>query len=771
MAFSFNPITGKLDLVGAALLGVGTQIETSSFTASVGGVYSTAGNGIVVNDPPSSTTGQSYRVYVLSGYAIIGGTLCNPSKAPYTRYYLDSTAGWVNSWSQSQGAVPDRLFNTAKKIYSNQQGFYTTQLRCLLVGDSWATMPTDQLCGAFGFGGMFIAGWNSNYSGGSVTTGDYSATPTGNYVTLGSGGTAIFGNNTNTSGIAGRTVKVYYIAVNGGGSFKVQTDKLAAGTWTDISGSTTSTNNSGTATLQVATFTMSARDFYRVQVVGMSGNSKIVGAAVYENTNNGGGDSQPGAAFMDLSFGGTSMDQWLTAGQTNWTTIVGDFAPQLVTIKADDNLSTWEGYLQTLITTIKTASPLSDIVIVSDHPQYMNWKGNQDRNNYISTIAAKNGCLYIDAVNYLPDYLTAYALGWYNEGSLGSALSYTASGTTLTISETATPRKVGDNITIISSTDSTINGVYTVATKSTNSFTVTVPSFVASSGSLQYGVSGYHLNNYGSQYLQNLVWTHLRPLTLGIMGLGIAQTTSGNKPAHYLPWDVNGVIDFRSAFSKAWNIITGSQQASLLFKTVGNNGYGSGDNYDRIGMGIKAFGTLAGTDYRQNCLEFSDPDATPRIYFGGGQAWFSRFNGSALTRGSYGTVEVMCPDTNGNPALNVGAPTGTGALQVWSKGATQSSTGTQVSQVNNDGTFNIPGLFITAGTNKKAGTFTLISGTKVVSNNSITANSVVVMTLKTASGTVSQAPFVSAITAGTGFTVTGGGSDNSTYNYIIFEVN
>lgn len=80
-------------------------------------------------------------------------------------------------------------------------------------------------------------------------------------------------------------------------------------------------------------------------------------------------------------------------------------------------------------------------------------------------------------------------------------------------------------------------------------------------------------------------------------------------------------------------------------------------------------------------------------------------------------------------------------------------------------------LKVKSGTNAKAGTFTLSSGGATVSNTSVTANSVVVMSLKTASGSITQAPYLTAITAGTSFVVAAGAGDNSTYNYVIFEVN
>lgn len=64
------------------------------------------------------------------------------------------------------------------------------------------------------------------------------------------------------------------------------------------------------------------------------------------------------------------------------------------------------------------------------------------------------------------------------------------------------------------------------------------------------------------------------------------------------------------------------------------------------------------------------------------------------------------------------------------------------------------------------GTVTLSSGAGTVTNAAVTAGSNITLTLKTASGTVA-APFVKTITPGTGFTVGGGGSDNSVYNYEI----
>lgn len=78
-------------------------------------------------------------------------------------------------------------------------------------------------------------------------------------------------------------------------------------------------------------------------------------------------------------------------------------------------------------------------------------------------------------------------------------------------------------------------------------------------------------------------------------------------------------------------------------------------------------------------------------------------------------------------------------------------------------------LQVKSGTNAKSGTFTLVSGTKTVANTSVTANSVIVVTLKTASGTRAGNPDI-VPTASTGFVATGAATDNGSYNFVILEV-
>ena len=78
------------------------------------------------------------------------------------------------------------------------------------------------------------------------------------------------------------------------------------------------------------------------------------------------------------------------------------------------------------------------------------------------------------------------------------------------------------------------------------------------------------------------------------------------------------------------------------------------------------------------------------------------------------------------------------------------------------------GLIVTSSSNNKLASVTLTSGSAVVANASITANSVVFLTRAVLSGTAGNMPAYSTV-SGT-LTLTGGGaSDNSTYKYLVVE--
>lgn len=65
------------------------------------------------------------------------------------------------------------------------------------------------------------------------------------------------------------------------------------------------------------------------------------------------------------------------------------------------------------------------------------------------------------------------------------------------------------------------------------------------------------------------------------------------------------------------------------------------------------------------------------------------------------------------------------------------------------------------------GTFTANGASAVtVTEPRVTANSAIVITLKTVGGTVGAIPAIQTITPGTGFTIAGTAADTSVYNYL-----
>jgi hypothetical protein len=125
-----------------------------------------------------------------------------------------------------------------------------------------------------------------------------------------------------------------------------------------------------------------------------------------------------------------------------------------------------------------------------------------------------------------------------------------------------------------------------------------------------------------------------------------------------------------------------------------------------------------------------------------------------------------------NPTITTPTITG-GTINNTVIGATTPAAGT-FKDVNADGNMVVTSaaktLVLKQGANGKTGTVT-INGTSLVTaaNTSITANSNIILTLKTGGGTVGTTPSIKSITAGVQFVVAGVALDTSTYNYAIIE--
>ena len=132
-------------------------------------------------------------------------------------------------------------------------------------------------------------------------------------------------------------------------------------------------------------------------------------------------------------------------------------------------------------------------------------------------------------------------------------------------------------------------------------------------------------------------------------------------------------------------------------------------------------------------------------------------SGGTITGGAFnGTVGATTPSTGAFTALT--ATSGTiNSDTIVTLGATQTLTNKTLSAVT-----------ISSIASTQTGTFTANGATAVVvANTAVTANSVISFALKTVGGTPAGAPFLSAVTAGTGFSVKVAAGDTSVYNYTI----
>lgn len=154
-------------------------------------------------------------------------------------------------------------------------------------------------------------------------------------------------------------------------------------------------------------------------------------------------------------------------------------------------------------------------------------------------------------------------------------------------------------------------------------------------------------------------------------------------------------------------------------------------------------------------------------------------NGTAASGGT-GTIQFITGGYSNSSSFTVGAgnPGITTAVGQLVASATTDASSTTTGALTTTGGASVAKklyvgntVYVSSGSNAKAGTFTLSSGAATISNTSITANSVLVCWLKTASGTIAGLPYATAVSVGTSYTVAGAATDNSTYNYIILEVN
>lgn len=185
--------------------------------------------------------------------------------------------------------------------------------------------------------------------------------------------------------------------------------------------------------------------------------------------------------------------------------------------------------------------------------------------------------------------------------------------------------------------------------------------------------------------------------------------------------------------------------------------YTDGYFSDIVGVGPSAYPTTGSGSFLD--LQYNSGNPCLRGYING-----SNFIDYCITSG--GTFTISGGGSNiltGNSTTSSIYTGGSQNFQFATGSLTMFSADLKISSVGK-------GLQVKTGSNAKAGHATCSSGSVVVGNTSVTSTSHIHLTIMTPGGTVLGNPWLSAVTAGTGFTIScSGASDTSVVAYDIIE--
>ena len=323
-----------------------------------------------------------------------------------------------------------RPWRTITSIANQRQGNTNQQLRVLALGDSWATAPDNKLKSIFGDGGAIYTVPTGTTGGAAMaSTYDFTRSPNGQFCNIPNSGTATYSAGA-PSTTAGQIMKVYYVTDSSSGNMSVQAQKWNQSNSTYSNSGSASVVNANSASIGIGVLNvdLGSKDLYRVVITCTSASVKLIACGIVNKVVlNSNGAAQGGEIGFNLAASGTTIDQASACPQALWNAILNDYNPDLITIKYDDSLATYQAHLPAYIAKIKIAAPNADIVLLSDHPTSQNPTGNAGgKNGWIKSYADSNGHTFVDANACMPDYATQAALGnWllgdgYHLGFIGA---------------------------------------------------------------------------------------------------------------------------------------------------------------------------------------------------------------------------------------------------------------------------------------------------------------------------------------------------------------
>lgn len=297
------------------------------------------------------------------------------------------------------------MLHLGKKVAAIKGGA-TARVKWLYFGDSYAQKIIQAVTTEMRavFGGRVAAGQvgatglevTNNASSGTVTdtTGRFAVWPTGRTTTFGSAGAS------RTYGVGGvsfvcDTIKVVH--ANVGGGFKIQVDGVDNTTPT-----VTSDNSATVTTISVA------RGAHTVTLVQTSGTPEIIGVCLEDST-------LSGAYFLASGYSGIALNSPTTQAWTNWTTVLADLAPDVVTWEGKESSSWLAAGLDSFLTATQAACSC-DIVLVQSPPQASSNDDLIAQNRIIREKAAQYGVITWDSYSIFRSYAALAEVGWEADG-------------------------------------------------------------------------------------------------------------------------------------------------------------------------------------------------------------------------------------------------------------------------------------------------------------------------------------------------------------------
>jgi hypothetical protein len=315
----------------------------------------------------------------------------------------------------------------ATKFFNSQALGMHPQFRIAVMGDSWRRQVAESFWyGRFGIGGRICVpddeteGFVTRANG--TTTGASSASWCGsNWWEVPTNGTVTKNSWwTGSAFVPVSRATVVYFTESGGGTFKLQ-HSLDGSSWTDISGASYNCSG-GTRTLVYQTVVIDGnfcRD-YRVRAIGLSGTCRIVALGAHlPGSAVAAGNRPQGCIVWDMGEGGTVPGDWVAMPQAGFTTAIQGFDPDVVFIRGWDVLADWQAHLPTLVSRLRTAKPLVDIIVVGRHPTNVDGPSqtgllDTPQDAWVREYCRNNNMTFVDVKPFLPIWSEGVSRLWYN---------------------------------------------------------------------------------------------------------------------------------------------------------------------------------------------------------------------------------------------------------------------------------------------------------------------------------------------------------------------